>query len=244
MNRIILLTSLLLMSTVAQASSLVMAVGWTKPPYVIADQDKGFELDLVRAILQNLGHQVDPVYVPFGRSAGMLNHGQVDMALNMTERMPVPHEQLSQVYVTYRNVVISLKVSRVKLDSMADMKGFSIVAFQNASIVLGQEFAKEVSDSRLYTELPDQSKQVKMLLEGRIDLAVMDINIFRHISTKFRDDALDLVDIHWLFPPTGYRVGFKDKALLQEFDKALQAYRSSDQYPALIATYDIWQPGF
>ncbi|GGO66301.1 substrate-binding periplasmic protein [Bowmanella pacifica] len=240
--REIVILGCLLWSFTAQGKSLMMAVGWTKPPYVIADQDKGFELDLIRAVLKDLGHKVNPVYVPFGRSAGMLNHGQVDLVLNMTERLPVAKEQLSAVYVTYRNAAISLKVGRVHLERVADMQGYSVVAFQNAAIVLGEEFAAHAAASKLYTELPDQTKQVKMLMEGRVDIVVMDINIFRHVARSISEDALSLVDVHWLFPATDYRVGFKDKALLRDFDKALAEYRRSDKYRTLLNRYDIWQP--
>lgn len=239
-----LILGCLLLSFMTQGESLVMAVGWTKPPYVIADQERGFELDLIRAVLGNLGHKVNPVYVPFGRSASMLTYGQVDLVLNMTEQLPVPPEQLSQVYVTYRNVAVSLKVSRVNLQRIGDMQNYSVVAFQNAGIVLGQDFADNVAGNKFYTELPDQSKQVKMLMEGRVDIIVLDINIFRHIARKISEDAMELVDVHWLFPPTDYRVGFKDKALLSAFNMALTEYRQSDEYFSLMEAYDIWQPQY
>ena len=37
--------------------------------------------------------------------------------------------QLSDPYITYRNVAISLKGRRIKLDKVSDLKSYSLVGF-------------------------------------------------------------------------------------------------------------------
>lgn len=222
------------------AKTLDVAVGWTKPPYVIADGNTGFELDLVRAVFDKIGHEIVPIYVPYGRSHAMLKNGVVDLTLTLNDKHNIDANTLSDVYVTYQNVAISLKSAELQLNAISDLQYHTVVAFQNASIVLGQEFSDSIKQSRLYIELPDQKKQVEMLLLGNTALIVMDINIFKHISKELRGvDQTHVVDFHFLFPANPYRAGFKDLDLKNAFNLALSDFIQSDQYEWLKYRYGL-----
>ena len=91
------------------AKQLDLAVGWSKPPYVIASGNTGYELDLVRSVLHSIGHEMSPLYVPFGRAPVMLKKGVVDIALTIHKNVEINLFQLSDVYITYQNVALSLK---------------------------------------------------------------------------------------------------------------------------------------
>jgi polar amino acid transport system substrate-binding protein len=226
----------------AQGKELDIAVGWTKPPYVISNDNSGFELDLVRAVLRSIGHDIIPIYVPFGRSATMLLQGQVDMALTINQRLIDRPELLSDVYIVYQNVAISLKSKKLTISSIDDLSNYSIVAFQNATIVLGEEFSQTVKLSRLYTELPEQKRQTEMLLLGNTDVVVMDINIFIHFSRELTGvSQLDKVNIHPVFPPSPYHVAFNDLALKQQFNVALAEFIQTQAYTDLVNRYEFYQ---
>jgi polar amino acid transport system substrate-binding protein len=236
------LTTLCFLSMSAQGKELDIAVGWTKPPYVISNDNSGFELDLVRAVLRSIGHDIIPIYVPFGRSATMLLQGQVDMALTINQRLIDRPELLSDVYIVYQNVAISLKSKKLTISSIDDLSNYSIVAFQNATIVLGEEFSQTVKLSRLYTELPEQKRQTEMLLLGNTDVVVMDINIFIHFSRELTGvSQLDKVNIHPVFPPSPYHVAFNDLALKQQFNVALAEFIQTQAYTDLVNRYEFYQ---
>ncbi len=227
-------------SHVAAGKTLDVAVGWTKPPYVIADGNTGFELDLVRTVFDSIGHEIIPIYVPYGRSHAMLKSGMVDLTLTMNNKLDIDSNKLSDVYVTYQNVAISLRSADLQLNSVSDLQYHTVVAFQNAAVVLGSEFKQAINQSRLYIELPDQQKQVEMLLLGNTALVVMDINIFRHISKELKGtDQTDNVDFHYLFPASPYRAGFKDLEVKNAFNLALQNFMQSDQYEWLKYRYGL-----
>ncbi|MFY8351077.1 substrate-binding periplasmic protein [Pseudoalteromonas sp. SSM20] len=222
------------------AEQLSISVGWNKPPYVIEETNSGFELEMVSDIFNNMGHSVSYVYVPFGRSNTLIKVNKVDAALTMNEHMETTNLVLSEPYISYQNAAISLKGRSIKIYSVADLKRFSIVAFQNASVVLGNEYRRVTKTSPLYLELPDQRKQVEMLLKGKIDLVVMDINIFNYLSTELIGAShIKNVDIHRLFPKTNYHIAFTDKKLLHAFNKAMKAYKQSDDYTKLVAKYEF-----
>lgn len=222
----------------AVAKKLDVAVGWTKPPYVIAEGNTGFELDLMAAVCKQLGHEIVPLYVPFGRSYTMLKDGEVDITLTLTDRADIKQSRLSDVYVVYQNVAISLKEKKLAIDEISDLANVTIVAFQNANIVLGSEFASVVKTSPLYIELPNQSRQVEMLLMGNTEVVVMDINIFNHLSRNFLgSNPMPEITVHKLFPASPYKAGFRDVALKQQFDFYLSLYKQSPAYTELLNKY-------
>ena len=230
------------LSSSVRGKELDIAVGWTKPPYVIANDNTGFELELVSAVMEKLGHHIIPIYVPFGRSATMLTQGQVDMALTVNHRQVGDPELLSDVYIVYQNVAISLKSKRLALETIADLSKYAVVAFQNATIVLGEEYQQTVNKSRLYTELPEQKRQTEMLLLGNAEVAVMDVNIFIHFSRELAGiSQLDKADIHPIFPPSPYHLGFNDAQLKQQFNLAFAQFILTQEYSDLVNKYEFYQ---
>lgn len=240
--RVVIWLVLALQGVSAQGESLVLAVGWNKPPYIVAAENAGYELELVRHVVEDMGHQLDPVYVPFGRSADLLLRGHVDLALTMSERLGIPSVQLSDVYIHYQNVAVSLKSNGLEIKDVSGLSGHSIVAFQNASLVLGDEFSAAVSNSQNYVELPEQLNQVRMLLDNRTDIAVMDVNIFRYLASSLVEDPVSLVDIHRVFVTTEYRLGFNDPRLIPLFNRTLKAFMQSQAHAELLQKYQFIAP--
>lgn len=231
-----------LVASSAWSRELDLAVGWTKPPYVIAEGNTGFELDLMRMVFNSLGHDILPIYVPYGRSYALLASGNVDLTLTINQKWGIEPQFLSDVYVTYQNVAISLKKHGFKIEKASDLQFYSVVAFQRASVVLGEKYAQAVEKSRLYIELPEQRRQVDMLLMGYVEVAVMDVNIFIHLSKSLTGESqLNNVNIHPLFPASPYRAGFKDMELKQQFNQALNTFMASDRYKWLIRKYALYQ---
>lgn len=224
----------------AIAQQLSISVGWNKPPYVIEETDSGFELDMVSAIFKTMGHSVSYVYVPFGRSNTLIKVKKVDVALTMNEHMDTKGLVLSEPYISYQNAAISLKGRSIEINSISDLKNHSIVAFQNASVVLGDEYRKAAKKSPLYLELPNQQKQVEMLLKGKVDFVVMDINIFNYLSTELVGSShISNVVIHRLFPKTNYHIAFTNQKLMNDFNEAMKAFKQSDDYSKLVTKYEF-----
>ncbi len=241
-HRFLLSIILLIISTCLNAKQIEIAVGWTKPPYVIETGNTGFEIELIKGIFASMGHQTTFIYVPFARSHYLLNKGKADVAMTLSKRLDIGDNILSEPYITYHNVAISLKGRGIKITQMSQLGNYSIVAFQNASIVLGSEFKLASKKSPFYIELPDQKKQVEMLLKGRTDLVVMDINIFNYLSKAYIGSShMESISVHRVFPSNPYHLGFKNSELSKNFNKSLQEFRQSTQYIDLINKYEFIQ---
>ncbi|MCG7536832.1 transporter substrate-binding domain-containing protein [Pseudoalteromonas sp. OOF1S-7] len=237
----VLITGLSLVKA-ARADVLDVSVGWTKPPYVIEQGDTGFELDMVKAVFAALGHELRFLYVPFGRSDSLLKTQKVDAALTMNRRMDLAGAVLSEPYITYHNTAISLKSRNLKIHSISALENYSVIGFQNASLVLGMEYRLATANSPLYIELPDQQKQVELLLRGKVDVVVMDINIFNYLSKAVvGQDQMPNVTVHNLFAASPYRIAFRDPALKDAFNLKMVQFKNSPAYYKLLHKYEFLQ---
>lgn len=223
-----------------KSEELVLVVGLTTPPYVIQDENAGFEIELMRSVLATLDYEISILYVPYGRAYETMQQIQADIGLTLSDKIAVDSEILSLPYVSYQNVAVSLLDKSIKLDRLEDLQGFSVVAFQNARKVLGTAFAAAVKTGPLYIELPEQSRQVKLLLAGKVEVIVLDINIFKYFSTSITGvSQMEKVQVHSLFPSIQYRAAISDPVLRKAFNRALSEYLSTAEYSKLMAKYDM-----
>lgn len=230
---------LLLISAPLQARQIDVVAGWNKPPYIVTSDNSGFEIELTRKILARLGHTLNPVYVPFGRTLRQLENGRADIVLTVNISHEISAEYLTDEYVTYQNSAISLASRQLDLRSVKDLKDYTILAFQTARRVLGTDFAKATGDHRGYLEIADQGRQVRMLLLGSVDVAVMDRNIFSWLRSQLPPAQQKDVRIHNLFKHTAYRAAIADKTLREGFNRELKAMMKEGQYQALADKYRL-----
>ena len=231
---------LILVAQDLKSKELVLVAGLAKPPYVIPEQDTGFEVDLMRDVLASLGHNISMLYVPYGRTYETMKKVKADIGLTLSESHGVKSEILSIPYVTYQNVAVSLLDNSIKLDKMSELQTHTVVAFQNAQKVLGQVFAQATEISPLYIELPEQRKQVELLLSHKVDVVVMDINIFNYFAKSISGSSqADKVQVHRLFTPNHYSAVIQDPVLRASFNQAFSKYILTAEYDKLLAKYDM-----
>ncbi|WP_232365023.1 substrate-binding periplasmic protein [Salinimonas marina] len=221
------------------AKELTVVAGWDKPPYVITETLSGFELDLVNTILTRLGHTMTPVFVPFGRSARQLENGVADIVLTLSADHLVPNALLSDVYVAYQNSAISLASRDLTIEQPDDLFPYTVLAFQTAQDVLGPAYQQAVAGHKGYIEIAAQQRQVKMLLLGSVDVAVMDRNIFNWLRSQLPPRFQKEVIMHDLFERNEYRAAILNTELRQQFNTQLQRMKQDGSYDKLIKKYRL-----
>lgn len=243
------ITLMLLTAKVALASSkstqplLEVAVGWTKPPYVLAESDSGFELELIRTIFNKIGQKIQFVYIPYGRSYSILKQGKMDAVMSLKPGVDIGKTAvLTDSYISYQNVVISLKNKNIEPRRLSDIGRYSIVGFQNATLHLGPVFAQAAKKSPLYIEKADQRKQVEMLMMKRVDVVVMDINIFQYwLKKQYPDKEISDVNIYPFFDKNNYHLGLKDARFKDAFNQTLRQFKKTESYRQLLEKYQLKQ---
>ena len=224
----------------ALADDVSVVIGFSLSPYVIADEQRGMEYDIVKAALALEGHTMVPQYVPLGRVSKVMEAGRADAAMTQRPEAGLT-AQFSDIYITYRNYAITLASRHLKIDRVEDLAGKSILAFQNATIYLGPSYKASVTRNPFYREEARQVSQPVLLFLGRIDVVIADRNIFNWFAhdpeVTSKVDTTQAVEYHPLFPPTDYRMAFRDGALRDSFNRGLAALRASGEYARIVARY-------
>ena len=224
-----------------QAEEIRIAVGLWIPPYVIKDENRGIEYDVLKEVLARTGRDMIAVYVPLGRTLLEFSHGSVDGIMS-TGNPDLPG-CYTDSHITYWNYAFSLKEQGLKIETVADLEGLSVVSFQNARKYLGSDFAAMAAANPRYREIANQQEQLKLLFLRRVDVIVADRYIFQWFRkdpevTRILDTSRE-VTYHELFEPSHFRSVFRDLAVCREFNAALKAFRSDGRYDAILRQYGV-----
>lgn len=218
---------------VLNAAPLQLAMGESKLPYVGAETKSGIEYELLTQALRDAGYAFEVQHLPNKRAQLQFAHGQLD-AVIVTEGNLV-----SEPYIAYKNMAITLCEQKVVLNKIADLAPYQTGAFNNAGKFLGEDFARIAADPEHYREISPQKLMNRMLLAKRIDVAIADINIFQHDQQDVAPQAEHTLCPFALFPPTLYRLAFRDATVRDRFNQALTQLRTNGFYEALAKKYKL-----
>lgn len=241
--KLALLSILLALAGAAHGASVSMAFGDNLPPYIMAQDHSGIEIEVVREALAFRGHALRPQYMPMGRIPFSFIEGKVDaIMIDVGENMEPYGGHYGEPPVIYDNVLITLKRRKLKLLKPADLKGLNIMAFVGAARRY-PEWLQGLSRSREYAERNNQAVQPLLLALGRYDAVLSDRTIFQYYSAlQQRADpqfVAPAVDEHALTPPDprDYRPVFRDAAVRDDFNAGLEQLRKSGRYKAIYDKY-------
>ncbi|WP_448564165.1 substrate-binding periplasmic protein [Thalassotalea ganghwensis] len=217
--------------------SKTIVTGLPKPPYVMEGQT-GIQLELMKEALKELNIELNFIHIPFGRGTTGYHQYNADGVLTLPPEFDYPSMYMSKPYVTYQNVAVSLLEKNYTIDSIADLTGKSVTAFQNARRYLGEEFGAMIGAFMDYRELPDQNKQMELLFLRRTEVIVLDVNIFKYYLQSHPDRELAKpFKLHYIFGERPYSVGFRSKEIRDVFDKNIQKMRENGTYQLIMEKY-------
>lgn len=228
------------MSAFSQATNMIeLTVGLTKPPFVIENDPKnsGIQLELIKAIFAEEKQTVRFSHMSLVRSFASTEKWHSDGIITLPSGYQHENVFVSAPYISYQNVIISLKENDLSINTLADLKGKKIIAFQTARKFLGAEFAKAVEEAE-YREIAAQMRQIRMLFAKRTQLLVLDINIFKHFLHNNPDKKYTKpYDVHQLFAPKMYSAGFKSELNRDQFNRGLKKIKANGKYQQILDKY-------
>jgi polar amino acid transport system substrate-binding protein len=237
----LLITSLFFISLASQASKVIeLTAGLPKPPFVIGAgaANEGIQLDLIRAIFEQENRLVKFTHVSLARSFVKVEQWHTDGVITFPATHHHDNAYLSEPYIQYQNVAISLEEDEITIDKLADLKDKQIVAFPRAKQFLGDNFVNAIKQATEYREITDQMRQVKMLFAKRTQVLIMDVSIFRHFLLM-NQDARYTKDfkVHYLFEPRMHSAAFKNELDRDQFNQGLKKIKSNGQYQQILDKY-------
>ncbi|MCR6629747.1 MAG: transporter substrate-binding domain-containing protein [Magnetospirillum sp.] len=240
MRRMLCLALALLAPWPALADEVMVAIGRSLPPYVIVDEWRGMEYEIVRDALALEGHTLKPKFMAFARVSREMESGLVDAAMTMRPESGVK-AHYSDSHVAYRNYAITLAKNNLAINRIEDLAGKSVVAFQNASLYLGPTYKALMDANPHYREEARQMVQPTLLFLDRVDAVIADCFIFGWFANdpevKAKADTSQALRFHPIFPPTEYRVAFRDARLRDGFNRGLKKLRDSGAYDRIVQRY-------
>lgn len=215
-----------------------VGMGLPKPPYVMESGAVGLDVDIARHALAAGGYKLVGQSLPQTRALAMLRAGQLDGLLSISEGIG-GQDFFTDSYIIYQNVATTLARRNLKLQNIEDLANYSVAAFQNASMVLGDRFSLLVSGHSDYRELPAQITQNKLLFTGRVDVVIGDRLIFAHFSEKLdpQINARQAVTYHRIFPESPRKAVFRDVRVRDAFNAGLKTIRANGTYDAIMRQY-------
>lgn len=215
-----------------------LLTGLPKPPYILEDGQSGLQLDIIKYAFACKNNRVSFNNIPLGRNITRLKVSQADGMITLPVDFEYPGIYVSNAYITYRNVAVSLADNHFDIDSFDDLAMMSVAAFQNAKKFLPQEYARAAEQAIEYREIADQSQQITMLFERSIEVIILDINILKYFLSKHKLALFDKeIVIHPLFEPQPYAIGFKSEQLKNTFEQGVDCIKTNGQYSEVFNTY-------
>ncbi len=210
-------------------------------PYVMNRETgiTGLDYDIIAAALAEKGHRLSVKLYPFARLVSTFNENKdIEAAAPVVASFNL-QGTLTEPFLTYRNIGLSLAQAHVPVTTVADLDRVQIIAFQNARNALGPAFAAAVAKNSRYREEANQQLSVRVLFNGRADLIIGERRIlyyFINDPTTGINKSIETVE-HPLFAPTHYSVIFRDPALAEDFNAGLAAIKASGLYDAILQKY-------
>lgn len=227
-------------TTPVWADSINVGVSFAIPPYVIQQNNTGLELEILKHALARRGHMTVVHYRPLARTFRELKEGQLDGIINTQPHM-LDGVFYSEPVIRFHNCVFTLASRGLSISSMSDLKDKSVVAFQQASRLLGDSFGNSIAKQESYSEIAAQRHQIHLLFKGRTDAIILERSIFgyyrkQEVDAGFKDAQVD-VDEHCIFPPLDYRFAFRSEQIRDDFNAGFREISEDGTLDALRLKY-------
>lgn len=212
------------------------------PPHMIAASNSGIDVDIVREILEKMGHSIKVNFAPLKRTMLQVRNKQADLFLPTFSQNDTDKLFISDPLINYRPIVFSLEHNKFQFKKISDLTGKRIITFQGATGYFGDEFVK-ISKQKGYVELHDMSKLPEMLLKERSDVVVLDYYIFYYYLQEYLKrhpteiPSIKEIDEFTLFSEVKAHVGFNDQVLRDKFNQQLQLYKNQGRDKKVINKY-------
>ncbi|MCF6434320.1 MULTISPECIES: substrate-binding periplasmic protein [Pseudoalteromonas] len=220
---------------VEHSEQIIVAASPHLPPYVIQKGDDGIQLQILKQAFAQQGiTNVKVLYMPNKRAEQQLLSGEVDIALNFPANLKALVHQ-SNSLLSYQNVAVSLRENAFKIDQVSDLKGKSVLAFQNAPAFLDAPFKRITKSLLSYEEVVNQEAQIAHLMKRRVDVIVLERRIFLYyLSLYERSNEVLPFRVHAIFSEAPRPAHFSDALLKAVFDEGLAKIKQNGQYQAIM----------
>lgn len=218
-------------------TKLVIAASGFIPPFVIQRDNTGYQLDLIRASFHAQGYdEIEFVYMSNKRAEQAFKSGLVDAVVNLPDNY-VGKVHISEPLLDYHNIAVSLAERKYRIETVQDLRGLGVVAFQNAKGFLGADYFLMTKQLRSYEEIVNQAAQVELLMKGWADVIILEHRVLEYYLAKLATThPVKEVSYHYLFDAAPRPIYFQSELMRDIFNAGLNNIKVSGEYQAILAT--------
>ncbi|MBZ9613503.1 substrate-binding periplasmic protein [Rheinheimera maricola] len=193
----------------------------------------GIEYRLVSRIFQLAAVPVVYELHSYSRLLKQFNDKKLDCASPVA--MAIEGAFYTEAYLPFQDVVASKHDAPFNIAQLADLKHKRIVAYQQASQVLGAEFREAISTAN-YIELAEREVQLELLFSDRVDLVVGERRVLQYLAATLAP-AYSL-RTYALFAEKSYPAACWQPELVQLFNRELLKMQQSGELAAILQRFD------
>lgn len=205
-----------------RANEVVVAVPLSMQPYFLPVEGSGLAYEMIVAAFVARGHRVRPLYVS-SRQVNKLLTGdsRVDCVPMVT---PVAEHGWSTTEHVHLLHNYAITRPGVPLTSLDDLKSRRVLAYPGALSSLGDEFRSVLRENRQYREINNHRAQVRLLLQGRVEVIIVDGLLASWYLDYLRGEGEIKTEVvfHNLFKPVAYDFVCRSPDIAAEFDAGLE----------------------
>lgn len=226
---------LLTLSFRGHCKQIVMLFAHSFGPYVVEQESKGVELQIIREALEIEGYELVPVFTELSQIPGMFAKNMVDGVQSSFNINKSSQGFYADPAIEYHDFLFSLDERNLLIKQPKDLQKYSLIAFQNAHL----QYPKWLPDGYTYSQTAKQIDQVRLLQLGLVDVVLSDINIFNHNVQYYHQllgKDLKPIRVHYFSPAFEYGPVFKSEDVVKAFNKGLKSLRASGRYAEIISS--------
>ncbi len=235
-----LICFLIMVSNPVYARELSIVAGDLPP--MITENGVGHEATIIKEVMAACGHTVKFRIVPFTRNWIEFQSGVYDAVSTVPAGMDLAGQR-SVVYIRYQNGASVLASSGLKIHSLGDLAGKSVISFAGAREIL-PGLQAEVHNFADYHENTNQLVHSNLLFAGRVDAVLGDGLIFAEYNRRLRErekagetlsfNSNQSVIFTAIFQPSPYVMVFKDGTLRDDFNRCFDQLANSGRVAAIL----------
>tara|TARA_R110000737_G_scaffold273913_1_gene280747 strand:+ start:5449 stop:6195 length:747 start_codon:yes stop_codon:yes gene_type:complete len=241
----IALLLLLVFSSTSLATQILKVGVGNFPPFFIENGKQGIFIEIIDEIFKQLPeYKVEYIFMSNNRILHEINYSKsIDVACNIFPSSTV-NAYLSEPIFRFRDVAISKKSAQLKINNISDLRGKSIAAYQGATELLGDEYKQIAKKNHHYSEHPHPKDTTHLMLSGKKDIRIGDINIFwydlnnKHYA-KYKDVAHSDFTVHYLWPRVYSHMAFKDQQLQIQVDEIIRELKLNGTIEKIYSRYEM-----
>ncbi|MDJ0776241.1 MAG: transporter substrate-binding domain-containing protein [Gammaproteobacteria bacterium] len=236
LRALLAITLLLICPQLAARDVSMLTLNWA-PHYASDLPEQGLTTALVKAAFRAGGHNAEVEFIPWARALKEVEEGKADVVMGAYY-----NEERTQKFI-FSDVIYHLNLGLIARPGLDKTRYQSLQELSEYSIGVARGFANsEDFDAANYLDKQVASTprlNIRKLFRGRIDMAVMNFDLFRYEAKK---EGFCISDVTFMDPPLSteglYVMASRRIAdgeqLMQDFNRGLAAIRANGEFDRIV----------